>query len=80
MALIGTTRKLNGHACRIAITKSDGSEVGDLVDWNGMDESRIGPVETEIRQILSKHGRHGLAAAMRAIWVELNPDVKSRRS
>lgn len=72
MTFIGTTRKLNGHACRIAITKSDGSEVGDLVDWNGMDESRIRPVETEIQQILSKHGRHGLAAAMRAIWTELD--------
>ena len=71
MTFIGTTRRLNGHACRIAITKSDGSEVGDLIDWNGMDESRIIPVETEIQQILSKHGRHGLAGAMRAIWTEL---------
>ncbi|MFZ4766854.1 MAG: hypothetical protein ACOYMN_18030, partial [Roseimicrobium sp.] len=79
MTFIGTTRKLNGHACRIAITKSDGSEVGDLVDWNGMDESRIGSVETEIQQILSKHGRHGLAAAMRAIWTELNNVEKSKK-
>jgi hypothetical protein len=80
MTFIGTTRKLNGHACRIAITKSDGSEVGDLVDWNGMDESRIGPVETEIQHILSKHGRHGLAAAMRAIWTELNAVEKSKKA
>lgn len=72
MTFIGTTRKLNGHAYRIAITKSDGSEVGDLVDWNGMDESLIRPVETEIRRILTTNGRHGLAAAMRAIWTELN--------
>jgi hypothetical protein len=72
ITFVGTTRKFNGHGCRIAITKSDGSEVGDLVDWNGMDESRIVAVETEIRQIFSKHGRHGLAAAMRAIWTELN--------
>jgi hypothetical protein len=79
MTFIGTTRKLNGHACRIAITKSDGSEVGDLVDWNGMDESRIGPVESEIQQILSKHGRHGLAAAMRAIWTQLNVEEKSKK-
>lgn len=79
MTFIGTTRKLNGHACRIAITKSDGSEVGDLVDWNGMDESRIAPVETEIQQILFKHGRHGLAAAMRAIWTELNPVEKPKK-
>jgi len=79
MTFIGTTRRLNGHAVRIAITKSDGSEVGDLLDWNGMDEGRIGPVETEIRQILSKHGRHGLAAAMRAIWTELNLVEKSKK-
>lgn len=77
---IGTPRKLNGHACRIALTKSDGSEVGDLVDWNGMDENRIAPVETEIQQILSKHGRHGLAAAMRAIWTELNAVEKSKKT
>ncbi len=79
MTFIGTTRKLNGHACRIAITKSDGSEVGDLVDWNGMDESRIHPVETEIQQILARHGRHGLAAAMRAIWTQLDSEEKSKR-
>ncbi len=79
VTFIGTTRKLNGHACRIAITKSDGSEVGELVDWNGMDESRIGPIETEIQQILSKHGRHGLAAAMRAIWTEINAVEKSKK-
>lgn len=78
MTLIGTKRELNGHAFRIAITKSDGSEVGDLLNWNAMDESRIGPVETEIQQILSKHGRHGLAAAMRAIWTELNTAEKSQ--
>lgn len=78
MILIGTKREPNGHAFRIAITKSDGSEVGDLLNWNAMDESRIGPVETEIQQILSKHGRHGLAAAMRAIWTELNTAEKSQ--
>jgi hypothetical protein len=76
MTFIGSSRKLNGRACRIAITKSDGSEVGDLVDWNGMDESLINPIEAQIQQILSKHGRHGLAAAMRAIWTELNEAEK----
>lgn len=79
MTFIGTTRKLNGHACRIAITKSDGTEVSDLVDWNGMDESSIRPVETKIQQILSKHGRHGLAAAMRAIWTQLNVEEKPKK-
>jgi hypothetical protein len=79
MIFIGTTKKLNGHACRIAITKSDGSEVGDLVNWDGMDESRIGPVEGEIQQILAEHGRYGLAAAMRAIWTQLNAEEKPEK-
>ena len=72
MAVIGTTKKLNGHACRIALTKSDGTEVRDLVHWEGMDESRIRPVEMAIAEILHKHGRNGMAAAMRAIWAELD--------
>ena len=80
MTLLGTTKKLNGHACRIAITKSDGTEVGDLVNWDGMDENRIRPVENEIEQILNKHGRHGLAAAMRAIWTQLNAGDNSTKS
>lgn len=76
LALMVTTKKLNGNACRIAITKSDGSEVGDLVNWDGMDENRIRPVEAEIQQIFARHGRYGLAAAMRAIWTQLHKDEK----
>lgn len=80
MTFIGTTKKLNGHACRIAITKSDGTEVRDLVNWDGMDEKLIGPVEGEIQQILSQHGRYGLAAAMRAIWTQLDAEVNHKNS
>jgi hypothetical protein len=76
MALVGTTNKLNGHACRIALTKSDGTEVGDLINWEGMDENLIRPVEGKIQEILARHGRHGLAAATRAIWDQLNMGEK----
>jgi hypothetical protein len=76
LARIGTSKRLNGHACRIALTKSDGSEVGDLINWDGMDESKIGQVEGQIQQILSQHGRHGLAAALRAIWTQLDTSGK----
>lgn len=79
LALLGTTKRLNGHACRIALTKSDGSEVGDLVDWDGMDEARIRPLEGEIGLLLAKHGRHGLAAAMRALWTQLNTDPPDKK-
>lgn len=71
LARIGTSKRLNGHACRVALTKSDGNEVGDLINWEGMDESRIGPVQGQIQQILTQHGRHGMAAALRAIWAQL---------
>jgi hypothetical protein len=76
MVLVGTTNKLNGHACRIALTKSDGTEVGDLINWEGMDENLIRPVEGKIQEILARHGRHGLAAATRAIWDQLNMGEK----
>jgi hypothetical protein len=76
LARLGTSKRLNGHVCRIALTKSDGNEVGDIVDWEGMDESKILPLEGQIQQILTKHGRHGLAAALRAIWAQL--DVNDR--
>lgn len=72
MALIGTTKKLNGHACRIALTRSDGSEVGDLVSWDGLDEGGLANAEKDFQGLLSKHGAHGLAAAMKAIWVKLD--------
>jgi hypothetical protein len=71
LAFIGKPQKLNGHACRIALTKSDGTEVGELVDWGGLDESKITPLQREFQAILSGHGRHGLAAALRALWTQL---------
>lgn len=79
LARIGTSKRLNGHACRIALTKSDGNEVGDLINWDGMDESKIGPVEGQIQQILAQHGRHGLAAALRAIWTQLDREDKVKQ-
>lgn len=78
-ALIGTTRKLNGHACRIALTKSDGTEVGELVNWDGLEEARIKPVQDEIQKILMQHGSHGLAAALRAIWNRLDNESKFQK-
>ncbi|MDY7577262.1 hypothetical protein RGU70_02820 [Herbaspirillum sp. RTI4] len=79
MALIGTTKKLNGHACRIAITKSDGTEMGELINWDGMDDARIATAEIAIQNILTQHGRYGMAAAMRAIWDRLESESNATR-
>ncbi|MBZ5605649.1 MAG: hypothetical protein LAO79_25395 [Acidobacteriia bacterium] len=80
LARIGTSKRLNGHACRIALTKSDGNEVGDLINWEGMDESKISPVEGQIQKILTQHGRHGMAAALRAIWAQLDANDRIKES
>lgn len=71
-ALIGTTQKLNGHAVRFAMTKSDGSEVGELVDWNSMDETKLETVAAQFREFLAAHGRYGKAAALKTMWTELD--------
>jgi hypothetical protein len=80
LARVSTSKRLNGHACRIALTKSDGNEVGDLINWEGMDENKIVNVQGQIEQILTQHGRHGLAAALRAIWTQLDRSDKVTES
>lgn len=80
LARMGASKRLNGHACRIALTKSDGNEVGDLINWDGMDESKIGPLEGQIQRILAEHGRHGLAATLRAVWTQLETSDKVRNN
>ena len=54
--------------------------MGDLVNWEGMDESKIAPVEGQIQQLLRQHGRHGLAAALRAIWAQLDENDRMKGS
>jgi hypothetical protein len=71
-ALIGATHKLNGHACRIALTKSDGTEVAQLIDWTGLDDDCLRIARDEIDQVFERLGPHGLAAAMSALWGRLS--------
>lgn len=68
----GATHKLNGHACQISLTKTDGTEVNDMIRWDDISDERLRPIQDELGVIISKHGRDGLAAAMKVLWERLN--------
>jgi hypothetical protein len=68
---LGAKYKLNGHACRIALTRTDGTEVDDLIDWDGLKEDSIHTIQAQISEIITQNGRRGLAAAIRALWTKL---------
>jgi hypothetical protein len=70
--------KLNGHACRIAITKTDGSEVHELVRWDDMADQTLKPIEAELGEIISRHGRQGLAAVMKVLWQRLEQTATNK--
>ena len=67
-ALIGSGRNLNGHALRIALTRSDGTEVGDLIDWDGLDEAQLKEAQSRVDDLLDQLGSHGLAGVMKSLW------------
>ncbi len=67
-ALIGSGKSFNGHALRIALTRSDGTEVGDLVDWDGLDEAQLKEAQSRVDDLLNQLGLHGLAGVMKSLW------------
>jgi hypothetical protein len=79
LTLVGTTRKLNGHACRIALTKSDGTEVGHLVDWNGLDEAKLKKARGDVEDMLDRLGDHGMAAAAEILWNRFDAMINKKQ-
>ena len=75
---MGAKSALNGHACRISITKTDGSEVHDLVRWDDTTDDTLKTIEAELGDIFSRHGRHGLAAAMKVLWHRLDQSAVNK--
>ena len=67
-ALIGSGKNFNGHALRIALTRSDGTEVGDLIDWDGLDEAQLKEAQSRVDDLLDQLGLHGLAGVMKSLW------------
>lgn len=71
-----------GMTSRIAITRSDGSEVGHLIDRSGLDDKRIHDARGEVATLLDRLGTHGLAATLDVLWerLDLAPNAKGINS
>lgn len=62
----------NESALRVSITKSDGSEIDNVIYVMEGEEERVAEIEEKIVLLLGKTERVGLAAAARAFWKVLS--------
>lgn len=53
---------------RLALTKPNGLESTRMLHWSEKEEKQVMLLETQISDLIRKHGRAGLSAAVRAIW------------
>ena len=63
-----------GRAMRLAITKPDGSELGQILYWSETEETEIKQLTAQITTLIQNNGRTGLSAAVRALWSQLQQE------
>ncbi len=56
---------------RLMLTRPDGNEHGELLHWNADEDATVEKVESEIAELIRKHGRAGLGATAKALWAHL---------
>jgi hypothetical protein len=59
---------------RLSITRTDGNERVEVVYLRPDAEKEFADIQKQIQNLLTEHGRLGLAAVARAVWDELNKD------
>lgn len=69
-------RKVHDSGVRIAVTRSDGAEVDQVLYISDQDEKKIAELEKTVVAVLKKSGNLGLVAASRAIWNSLSQEPK----
>ena len=57
---------------RLSITRTDGSERAEVVYPPPESEKELVHIQEQIENLLTEHGRLGLAAVARVVWDELN--------
>ena len=69
------------NACRLVMTRRDGSEVNHVFQWDtGEANSISAQVEREIAALIAQHGSRGLAAAARVVWNALQTPGSNKES
>lgn len=53
---------------RLTVTRPDGSEVQEVLNWSQEDDQRLESVEAALRSIIDEHGKIALAAAAGLLW------------
>lgn len=53
---------------RLTVTRPDGSEVQEVLDWSQEEDQRLERVEAALKSIIDEHGKIALAAAAGLLW------------
>jgi len=56
---------------RLMLTRPDGNEHGELLHWNAAEDATVKKIESQITELIQKHGRAGLGATAKALWAHL---------
>jgi len=71
----GRAKRTNDEsAVRVTITKSDGSEVDNVICVSKSEEVEVAAIEAQITSLLGEQRRIGLAATARAFWKVLSSE------
>ena len=60
-----------GNSCRLVMTRPDGTEVVHVFDWDEVDAKKVTELERDLKEMLKRHGKAGLATAARVVWSTL---------
>jgi hypothetical protein len=77
IAFAGSKSSVNTIGLRLAITQADGVEYEKVVHFTASEEQHLRHLQGQFETLLAKDKRLGLAAASRAIWVNLAKERKA---
>jgi hypothetical protein len=62
---------------RIAVTRADGSERQEVIQFDTEDQSKIKVIQEQINALITKDKRLGVVAASQALWSQMKPSEEN---